>query len=92
MTDCHLRFVVTNPIHVEAMKVRRKARRENYLGSERGRKQTQRVLKQVREHLYNKEQAKNIYFYDLSAIFARKLQKSHLKKGMNIDWGIIILI
>lgn len=38
MTDCNLRFVVTNPIHMEAMKVRkkvpRKVRRENYLSSE----------------------------------------------------------
>jgi len=35
----------------------------------------------VREHPYNREEVKNIYFYDLSAIFARKPQKSHLKMG-----------
>ena len=37
----------------------------------------------VRERPFNKEQAKNIYFFDLSAIFARKLQKSHLKPLFN---------
>ena len=32
-------------------------------------------------HPYNREQAKNIQEFDLSVIFARKLQKSHFKMG-----------
>lgn len=55
MADNHFMFLVTLPIHVEAMTVRR--------------------------HPYNREEVKNIYFYDLNAIFVRKLQKSHLNHG-----------
>ena len=77
MTNCNLRFVVTIPIHMEAMKVRRKVRR-----------QPQKVRKQVREltltSSWTSQAAKpsmgasihqgsneNICFCDLSAIFAR---------------------
>ena len=87
MVDDHLIFLVTIPIHDgsnESSLHGKAAKPSAEKGSERVRKQTQRVLKQVREHLYNKEQAKNIYFYDLSAIFARKLQKSHLKTWLNV--------
>ena len=45
----------------------------------------------VRERPFNKEQAKNIYFFDLSAIFARKLQKSHLKHVSMSIWKLFSL-
>jgi len=32
-------------------------------------------------HPYNREQAKNIQGFDLNVIFARKLQRLHLKMG-----------
>ena len=48
MTNNHLMFLVTLPIHYGSMK--------------------------VREHPFNKEQAKNIYLFDLSSKFARNLQ------------------
>ena len=65
---------------MEAMKIRRKVR---------GQAKRQN---RVQEQLYNRNQAKNIYFFDLSAIFARKTTKVALKNGLNIDLGIIILI
>ena len=65
MTDWNLRLVVTIPIHMEAMKVLGRAKRQS----------------RVQEQPYNWNQAKNIQEFDLSVIFARKLQKSHLKMG-----------
>ena len=46
-------------------------------GSMKVRRQSQKV----RGHTYNREQAKNILKFDLSVIFARKLQNSNLKMG-----------
>lgn len=64
MTDNHLMFLVTLPIHDGSMKVRRKVRRQS---------------QKVRGHTYNREQAKNILKFGLSVIFVRKLQNSNLK-------------
>ena len=90
---------------MEAMKVRRKVRKGNSFSSERSSETTaissgthpqsswtSQAESRAWEHPKNKEQAKNTYLFDLSSKFARNLQKSHLKKGVNIDWGIIILI
>lgn len=50
-----------------------------------------KVRKRVREHPFYREQAKKKVFYDLSAIFARKLQKSHLKMGWISIWELFSL-
>ena len=76
MVDCNLRFVVTIPIHMGAMKVRRKVRRGNSFSSERSSETTaissgthpHKVLEQakrqsrVQEQPYNRNQARFFLF------------------------------
>ena len=77
MTDDHLIFLVTIPIHDgsnESSEISSGTHPHKVLGQA---KRQRRAW----EHPYNREQAKNIQGFDLSVIFARKLQKLHLKMG-----------
>ena len=81
MTDDHLIFLVTIPIHDGSNESS-----EISSGTSSG-THPHKVLGQAKrqrrawEHPYNREQAKNIQEFDLSVIFARKLQRLHLKMG-----------
>ena len=69
MVDEHLIFLVTIPIHDGSNESSEKSLETTAISSGTGNIHTTR----------NKR--RNIYKFDLSAIFARKLQKSHLKMG-----------
>lgn len=77
MTDCNLRFVVTNPIHMEAMKVRRKVR-------EQAKRQSR-----VQEQPYIKQKHTRIQF---KCDFCEKTTKTALKNGLNINLGNILFV
>lgn len=66
---------------MEAMKVRRKVRRKVW-----------RETQKVRRYPYNREQAKNMYFFDLSVIFCEKTSKIAPKNGLNIDLSNLTLV
>ena len=88
MTDNHLMFLVTLPIHYGSNESSEISSETTAIssGTSSG-THPHKVLEQAKrqrrawEHPYNREQAKNIQEFDLSVIFARKLQRLHLKMG-----------
>jgi len=84
MTDDHLIFLVTIPIHDGSNESSEISSETTAISSGT---HPHKVLGQAKrqrrawEHPYNREQAKNIQEFDLSVIFARKLQRLHLKMG-----------
>ena len=92
MVDDHLIFLVTIPIHYGSNESSERSSERTIKSSGTGSgtgsgTHPHKVLGQAKrqrrawEHPYNRVQAKNIQELDLSVIFARKLQKSHLKMG-----------
>ena len=84
MVDDHLIFLVTIPIHDGSNESSEISSETTAISSGT---HPHKVLGQAKrqrrawEHPYNREQAKNIQEFDLSVIFARKLQRLHLKMG-----------
>lgn len=100
-----MRFVVTIPIHMGAMKVRRKVRRGNSFSSETtaisagtdSGTHPIRFLDKPSDKdeygdIHTTEIKQNIQEFNLSVIFARKTTKTALKNELNIDLGNILFV
>ena len=88
MVDDHLIFLVTIPIHDGSNESSEISSETTAISSGTSSGiHPHKVLEQAKrqrrawEHPYNREQAKNIQEFDLSVIFARILQRLHLKMG-----------